>query len=199
MKFIAVDFETSGLEASRHAPVSLTLALFEGGEVTECREFKIGRIARREYDVCALQISGTTWPEICKAPSIKEVMQHVSVWVALQRAEYLPIVAFNAAFDHAWYRECLFLAGAWEVRYPDKRYRTFFPPLRGGWFCPMTWAQATLPHLPDYKLDTVAAHFGLARESDRHGAAEDAILCGKVAVQIASILGENGVQLGGWE
>jgi len=41
MRFLSLDFETSGLDSRRHFPVSLAVALMDGEEVVDSREWTI--------------------------------------------------------------------------------------------------------------------------------------------------------------
>jgi DNA polymerase III epsilon subunit-like protein len=184
VRFVAVDFETSGTDHQRNAPVSLGVALFEDGEVLASREwligppmhYKTGKITR-EYNIAALEISRSTWPQIRKAPAPAVVCEELAAWVREHDARELTCVAFNAPFDLGWYCELLFLGGAWD--FASKGFRRFRSPLVGPWQCAMMLA-ADRVALSDYKLETVASHFGLGRAGEGHGALEDAILAGRV-------------------
>lgn len=182
MKFLALDFETSGLDHKRHAPVTLGIALMENGSVLESKEWLFGppmtngKIAR-EYDVCALEINGMSWKRIKGGDPIAVVMAELTQWLLDFEAHALPVVAFNAPFDLGWYSECLFLGGSWNQHL--RRFETFKPPLVGPWHCARLMAVDSL-NLDTYSLDAVLAHFGLSRSGDAHGALEDAILAGKV-------------------
>jgi len=184
MRFVALDFETSGLKPGEHAPVTLGVALMDGETVIDSREWlfappqKSGKITRA-YDVVALEISGTSWTKIKR-----EGLQHDAVcrqfleFTREHDAVFLPVVAFNAPFDFSWYSELLFLGGSWNQH--ERRFETFLPPLAGPWQCARLQAVHALPGLGSYTLDAVCAELGLSRSGDTHGALEDAILAGKV-------------------
>lgn len=189
MRFVAIDFETSGLDPRRHAPVSLGAALFEDSEPVERQEWRIGPTlhwktgaVEREYDVNALSVSGSTWPQIKAAPQPKDVVRALAAWSQARSLLREPVVAFNAAFDLPFYSLLLFLASDWHPRERGVKVQPK-PPLAGPWHCALTLARAGLD-LSDYKLDTVAAHFGLAREGDAHGALEDAVLAGRIFARL---------------
>lgn len=184
-RFLALDFETSGLVPGTHAPVSLGIALFDGGEPVQTREWLFAppmykdKISRA-YDVVALEISGASWVRIKR-----EGVPHAKVCAELGAlakewdAGALTVVAFNAPFDLSWYSDLLFLGGSWDQH--TRSYKTFTPPLYGPWQC-VRLAAAADPRvqLDSYSLDTVADHFGLARSGEKHGALEDAILAGQI-------------------
>lgn len=186
--FIAIDFETSGLDSKRHAPVTIGAAIFKNGEYAEGREWLIapptdknGRITR-EYDVCALEISGTSWTKIKKEGlPAHVVMRQLGQFLRENGHEPLnTVVAFNAPFDFAFFSELLFQAGGWNQ--VERRFEAFCSPLVGPWHCARLLAmwQIGEPNLPNWKLDTVAAHFGLARDTDLHSSLEDAVLAGRI-------------------
>jgi DNA polymerase III epsilon subunit-like protein len=185
MKYLAVDFETSGTDAGQHAPVSLGLAIMEGETVLASNEWvfgppkdKNGKISRA-YDVRALSISGVTWKKIQESPSMSVQLKAIKTWVNENGASLLPRVAFNASFDFGFWQTMLFLCGSWD----RGTFNIPQSPVIGTWECVMELAKSKLS-LPDYKLDTVAAHFGMARASDEHGALEDAIIAGRLLARL---------------
>lgn len=182
-RYLGLDFETSGLDSKRHAPVSLGLAVFESGEVIDRSEWLIGPPTdkkgsiSREYDVAALQMSRYTWPRIQKAPTPAQICSELAAFVKAHDGTYLPVVAFNAPFDLGFYSELLYLSGGWNQI--ERRFEGFPPPLVGGWYCARLLASRTIS-CERFNLDTVAAHFGLSRTSETHGAVEDAVLAGQI-------------------
>ncbi len=183
MRYLSLDFETSGLDPRLHAPVTLGIALFDSGEpISDC-EFLIGppvnnkgRI-ERAYDVTALEVSGATWPQIKKAPKAIHVVKEVRSWLQSVDADpcYLPIVSHRASFDSSFLDELLFMAGQY-----DRQARAFVRcpnPFRGPWYCTMRIAESQ--GLANLQLDTLAAKFKVSRSTNLHGAREDAIICGR--------------------
>lgn len=189
MRFIALDFETSGLKPSEHAPVTLGVALMDGDAVVDSREWlfappmRDGKITR-EYSVNALEISGVSWTKIKKeGQKHSDVCRELLAWVREHQAQELTVVAFNAPFDLAWYSDLLFLGGSWNQA--ERVFQTFLPPLVGPWQCARLMACADPRiQIPRYDLDGVAAHFGLSRDTSKHGALEDAILAGKIYARL---------------
>lgn len=187
MRFVALDFETSGLDVKRHAPVSLAVALFDGCNLGPNQEWlfappydKAGKITR-EYNVAALEISGRSWTSIKRdGQPHAQVCEELAAWCSENDAHELPVIAFNAAFDLAWYSDLLFMAGSWNQRL--KRFDTYPPPLVGPWHCARMLAMWRLgPNaLPKWNLDSVAEKFAQSRSGTAHGAIEDAILAGRI-------------------
>lgn len=189
MRILALDFETSGTDPRRHAPIQLGLAVMEGGEVIESRQWlvkpitnKAGKIVR-EYDLVAMSISGITFEQL-----MAEGMNELEIWNQATHfcrkmgASAAHLVSHNAAFDAAFLSDMQYRQGSW-------KYGTFeqAPVLNWGpWWCTSRMAQEHLS-VANYKLDTCAAHFGLARSSDKHDAEEDAILCGRLFYAIRNL------------
>jgi DNA polymerase III epsilon subunit-like protein len=185
-RFLALDFETSGLDPKRNAPVTLGVALFEDGKGVANLDLLIGPPTKdgkilREYDVTALEICSMSWTKIKR-----EGITPLAACAALMsfanehKARELPIVAFNAAFDHSFYSELLFLGGGWNQS--ARRFEAFAPPLVGPWQCARLLAihRLGMDKLPKWDLNTVAKHFSLSRVADSHSALEDAIIAGRI-------------------
>lgn len=197
MKRVMVDFETSGLVAGQNAPVTLGVAVMDGHDVLARQEWlfappmdKKGRVSR-VYDVAALEISGASWVRIKK-----NGMPHADVCrelLAFSREHLLTferVGAYNAPFDFSWYSDLLFLGGSWNQQ--TRSFQTFLPPFAGPWECARLRAVHALPNLENYTLDTVCAAFGLSRETDSHGALEDAILAGRVMAHLDDLAKAKG-------
>lgn len=183
---LAIDFETGGTDPQRHAPISIGLAVMDGSAVVAAdewligpaRHWKTGKIVR-EYNIPALAVSGIRWADILAAPSPSQVVAGIRAWVDEHEAQDLAIVAYRASFDHAFFETLLSIAHDWR---PDERGIVLPPlsPLRGGWYCAMHLFRFHHPESRGFRLDDAAAHYGFARESERHGAREDAMLAGRV-------------------
>jgi len=184
MRSLYVDFETGGLCPKLNAPVSLGIALMEGAEVIESREWLIrpprdknGKLAK-VYDMGAMEIHRISWKELASAPTASDVVADVRKHILLWDAFDLHRKAFNASFDYGFWETLCFMAGSF-----NKSTYTFdlpAPMAIGPWQCVRDSARHLLPFLPNHKLDTVAAHFGLSRSGEAHGALEDAVLAGRV-------------------
>ena len=174
MRFVALDFETSGLDPMQCAPVSLGVALMDGEEPVATHEWIIaptyrdGKITRR-YEVGALRVSGLTMEQIEGGTHPRDVIRDLYHWAHDLGAERFPVVAYNAPFDFAFYGQLIYLAGM-----------PALVPLVGPWQCARLLAMQTYSGLQTYTLDAMLRKHGLAREGTLHGALEDAILAGKL-------------------
>jgi len=193
MRFLALDFETGGTDPNKNAPVQLGVSVFEDGEPGASMEWLIGPTfhwktgkCEREYTVAALEVSGISWPKIKAAPAPKAIVAELSAWAFANDAVNLPVVAFNAPFDLAFYSTLMFLASDWHPSQKGVKVQPE-PPLLGPWQCALMLARAELHGLDDYRLDTVAGHFGLSRKGEAHGALEDAILAGRVYMNLLGL------------
>lgn len=190
MRFIALDYETSGLDPKTNAPVSLGVAVFDGGSVIASKEWTIAPPKRdgkvtRVYDVFALKVSGKTLKEIESGDPIAVVMTELAQFVRDFASPGDMVVAFNAPFDYGFYSECLFLGGSWNQH--ARRFETFKPPLVGPWQCARMLCVEML-NLDGYNLDNCAGHFGLSRSASAHGALEDAILAGHIYCKVTALM-----------
>lgn len=188
MKILALDIETSGLNPDTHAPVQIGLAVMLGDEVIATYETILGEFPKREYSVKALSISGITWKQIQAGVPVVDVFKDLERWIAENEACELPIVSHNAKFDQVFWDVLALSCGAWVGKWPDKKFVKEKELLRGPWICTMRMADPLRSErslIPDCKLDSVAAHFGLSRSTDIHGSLEDAVLAGKIYHRLA--------------
>lgn len=193
MRILALDFETGGLDPNRHGAVSLGLAVMEDGALIDSREWLIAPPRKKngalalEYDMGAMMIHKVSWKRLSDEGRAEiEVLTSLRDFAHLHGLTGGMIVSHNAVFDASFLSQMVFRCGAWS-------YGTFtaYPePLQGPWACTRRMARDL--GLPDSKLDTVAAHFGLARrDSTTHGAQEDAILAGSIYFAMTAQGGQN--------
>lgn len=183
MKIVAVDFETSGLDVNRNAPVSIGMAIMDGDEVLAEFESLFGRMTKKAYEIEAMEIHGISWKQIKEGPEVNQVFIEVQKWIKDNDAEYIPVVSHNAKFDCQFWDHLAMMCGSFQGKYPNGRFVRERENLKGPWYCTMRMCDRLRfdeSVIIDSKLDTVAAHFGLSRVSDKHGALEDAILCGRI-------------------
>lgn len=181
MKYLALDYESSGLKAYAHAPISLAVCVFEAGvQVGEPFYEKWPLMEDLAYTPKALQINGESYEEIAgRTGDELEIMKCLEEWATRNDAHFLPIVAHNAEFDMSFYQACV--------------TRTRQDPLLGGWQCTMRIAkkypgmQGTAGaasggalRQTKFSLDATAGRFGFVRQESTHDALEDAQLVGKV-------------------
>src|SRR6185312_16373753 len=111
MRYVAIDFETSGLDSKVNAPVSIGVALMDDG--TEIESFEIiiappmrdGRITR-VYDVVALEVSGTTWKKIKGGAPAFQTCQTLMEWAVTHDARRLTVVALTPPLIFRFIRNC---------------------------------------------------------------------------------------------
>lgn len=179
VKYIALDFETGGLDPKRHGVCSLGVAIFEDGNPVDQCEWTVappknrsGRLSL-EYDAGAFAINGYTLDKLNEGKPEIDVMHELSHFVMEHRAKTAMIVSHNTAFDAAFLSEMVFRCGT----FANGRFEAYPEPLLGPWACTRRMMQ--ILGLPNSRLDTLIGHFGLYRTSEFHGALEDAILCGQ--------------------
>jgi DNA polymerase III epsilon subunit-like protein len=106
----------------------------------------------------------------------------VRAWVREHAIGSLPLAAFNAGgYDWPMMRELSFLGGGYDAH--ARRFEPASLGLSHRWVCAMELARAKIEprEIEKYSLDHVAAYLGLeGRETEHHGALEDALLAGRV-------------------
>jgi len=185
MSILALDFETGGLDPKTCAPVSLGLAVMDGVDVIASCEFRFGLEPFCVYEDAAMKIHGLTRDDLANEPRHAEVYRLVKEWLNAQGANDLTVISHNALFDQGFWAQWLYRIGRRMDADDPKSFRVAPELLSGAWACTKRMASNWLD-LPDNKLDTVAAQFGLSREGGQHGALEDAILAGRIFHAITS-------------
>ena len=178
MRFIALDFETGGLNPKVNPPVSLGVTLVEEGTCVASKEWLLTKFDKKTYTDKAMEINGISFERMARdGLSAERVVKELFKWATKYDARRIPVVAFNMTFDRSFYSELLNLSRNWNQR--RRLYEGPAQPLFGPWFCVREWALEYLD-LHRYSLDSVCQHFGLSRTDSTHGAMEDAELAGKV-------------------
>lgn len=140
--------------------------------------YKTGAITR-EYDERARLIHGYTLEHLQEhGKKVDRVCFELREFVNANGVQNHPVVAYNAGYDLPMLGTLMFLAGQWDRDL--QAFVPFLPPISGPWQDAFLLAKRRIDGLTNYKLDTVAAYFGLSRQGERHGALEDAILAGRV-------------------
>lgn len=182
MRIIALDWETGGTDYQIHGLVEIGMALMDGEQVISEYQSLIGFNPKKQYDPEALKVNGRTLDEIKGAPSVNKVWSEVLEWLTTHDSRDLPIVAHNAKFDQGFWGNFMFEAG----KFSGGKFSLAPELLFGPWYCTARMADRlrTAGKIPNVKLDTVAAYFGLSRSGETHGALEDSILCGRVFARL---------------
>ncbi len=169
--FVALDFETTGLDTRRDAIVAVAAIPFldgmpRGGCVTLVNP-------GRPIPAASTAIHGITDADVAAAPSLGDVMP------ALDAAlDERVIVGHDVAFDIALLRR---------ARHTSRRapVSNLFLDTRG-------LAAALHPGWRDLDLDDLVTRLGVGREP-RHTAAGDALMAGRVFLALLPALSTNGV------
>lgn len=190
-KFYAIDFEATHKDPSRGYPWQIGVAFFDNGEVVDTFEsriafpthYKTGKYTK-EADAIALSIGGVTLEDITEGPDTRTVLWDLNEFVAKHGTA--PNVAYNSSYDQQCYRQMLFEASDW---HPSERgVRVNHPEvLSPAWFDVMAQFRSLHPY-ETASLDNALLNYGMERSGDKHGALEDAILCGRLYFALKALL-----------
>lgn len=162
LDFFAIDFETTGLDRENDRIVEIGLVRFSGNTVIS--EFstlvKPGMAMPKE----ATAINHITDSMLKKAPREKLALIKMLEFIDKESTDDILLCAHNASFDVA------FLTNALE-RYGFSLNFSYIDTYKN--------SRKIIPGLKDYKLATVAKHFGVIND-DPHRAAGDAKVSGLI-------------------
>jgi DNA polymerase-3 subunit epsilon len=160
--FVAVDLETTGLDARRDAAVAVAVVPFRGGEPIGGYETLVN--PGRPIPAVSTRIHGITDDTVRAAPRLAEVLDELEVlW-----GDHV-LVGHGVAFD---------LAILEATRRAHRR-----PPMRNAALCTMRLAAALHPGWTDVTLESVATSLGVPVVA-RHTARGDALTAGAVMVAL---------------
>ena len=168
---MAVDLETTGVDASVDRIIEVGAVRFADGEIVGRFEALVDPGCEIPSDVTYL--TGIADADVRGAPPIGEVLPRLVEFVAGD-----PVVAHSAAFDMD------FLNTAAAGR----------PALlvgRGGVIDTLALSRAVLPRLSNHRLGTLAAFFDHSMERS-HRAADDAVAAGAVLLGLVGLLERTG-------
>ena len=168
--FVAIDLETTGLDARRDAAVAVAVVPFRGGEPTGGYETLVN--PGRPIPAASTRIHGITDDAVRAAPRLDAVLDDLEV---LWRDHV--VVGHGVAFDMA------ILDAARRARRQ--------PPMRNAALCTMRLAAALHPGWTDVTLESVAARLGVPVVG-RHTARGDAVTAGAVMVALLPELVRRG-------
>lgn len=159
--FAAIDFETANYSPT--SVCSVGIVVVRDNEFVDSF-YSLIQPEPNYYVYKFSEIHGITQQDTDSAPVFSEVWSRVEPII-----QGLPLVAHNSRFDE----RCLKAAfRMYRMDYPD------YP------FYDTLWAaRRAFPHLPDHKLDTVAAECGY-NLSNHHNALADAEACAWIARDI---------------
>ncbi|MDP8922392.1 MAG: exonuclease domain-containing protein, partial [Chloroflexota bacterium] len=166
-----VDLETTGASAIYDRIVEVAVVQLVGGEVVERFETLVDPAT--PIPPFITRLTGISDRMVRGRPHFAAVAHHVSEALGAG-----PLVAHNASFDEAFLRHAFTRAG-----------RRFALPT----LCTLRLARRLVPRLPSYKLDALAAHFGIRVIGRRHRAGPDAVVTALVLRRLLELADEQGV------
>ncbi|WP_449354159.1 3'-5' exonuclease [Virgibacillus natechei] len=161
MNFVSIDFETAN--EKRFSPCAIGVVVANEHEVLD--EFYSLINPLMGFTSFNTYIHGITEEDVADAPTFPQI------WPTLHK--YLSentVVAHNASFDMSVLRQTL---DYFNLTYPDMDY-----------LCTANISKRVWPDLINHKLNTLAAHHGIAFE--HHHALEDARVAAKILMKAFS-------------
>ena len=159
--FAAIDFETAN--PYRSSVCSVGIVVVREGTVRNTF-YRLIRPEPNYYMSWNTRVHGLTAADTDSAPRFPDVWRDV-----IPLIEGLPLVAHNSPFDEGCLRAVF---QRYEIPYPDYIF-----------YCTCRAARRALPHLPNHRLETVAAACGFDLRH-HHNALADAEACAEIARQI---------------
>jgi len=164
MNYIAIDFETAN--ERRGSPCSVGLAWVRDGGVVRVEE-RLIRPRDMRFSSFNISIHGIRPEDVESAPEFPEVMQEFEADFTTSR-----LIAHNASFDMSVWRASLDL---YDMPYPKLEY-----------LCTLQMARKVWADLPSHRLSDLASALGITFR--HHNAAEDAAVCGEIALAVVKTL-----------
>lgn len=163
--FAAIDFETAN--SNNSSVCSVGIVIVRDGVIVDSA-YRLIRPVPNYYSYWNTKVHGMNCYDTddeCEFPQ---------VWSQLEPLiEGLPLIAHNSPFDEG----CL-----------KAVHRHFGMQYQGyQFFCTVRVSRKLLPHLPNHKLNTVAAHCGY-NLTNHHHALADAEACAAIAIHLARFL-----------
>lgn len=185
VKLFYFDSETTGLDHRQHAIVQMAGSIVIDGEEVEKFDLKMRPGAGQRIDPQALIVQGRTEDEVYAFPDpveaflkLKTILnRHVS---AFDKADKFFLVGYNVGFDEQFLREFF-------RRNDDNWYGSYFwTPSIDVMTLAGTFLLKDRAKLPNFKLGTVAQHFGILPDAGLHDAAVDIDLTRRVMKIVAA-------------
>lgn len=171
--YAVVDVETTG-SSTRYARVTeIAIYRIERGAIVS--EFSTLVNPQMFIPELITSLTGITNAMVAEAPQFAEIIEPVS-----EQLRDSVIVGHNVNFDYSFLNLELALA--------DTQVRLTNPSL-----CTVKLARTLVPGLENYRLHTVAAHYGIEIK-DRHRAGGDAFATARLFLELIDLLDEAGIQ-----
>lgn len=159
--FAAIDFETANEHLS--SVCSVGVVIVRDGAIID-RIYRLIQPEPNYYNYHNSCVHGLTSTETATEPIFADVWKDIAPMIA-----GLPLVAHNKGFDES----CLKAAfRTYQMDYPDYLF-----------YCTLQASRRLLKHLPNHRLNTVAADCGYIL-TDHHHALADAEACAEIALQL---------------
>jgi DNA polymerase-3 subunit alpha (Gram-positive type) len=166
---VVFDIETTGLEPTVNEITEIGAIKIKGSEIQDIFSRLIKPLAPISAEITRL--TGIDDDMVKDAPSIKDILPKFMAFIGNSA-----LIAHNAEFDVSFVREQL--------------KRNNLGEMKNSVICTVKLGRDLLPQLPNHKLHTVAAHFGLKVEN-RHRAMGDAELTYQVWTKFIPLLNEK--------
>ena len=167
LNFLALDCETTGLDAQRCSIIELGYALFSKGTIV--REFDTLCSTQGELDEDAQRITGLTLRDLDGAPSVASLLPALAQ--EMSRADF--IVAYNVPFDRAFLQKAFSDAGLTMPTTP--------------WIDSLVIVRELDRYKPGKNLDQAAKRWGVERQR-AHRALPDAKAAGHLLLHLAPFI-----------
>ena len=173
LDYVVVDIEATGAKMPPNRIMELGAYRISGGKIVD--EFVT--LVNPEIPIprFVIALTGITNDMVKQAPLFAEVAPQ---W--LEFVEEAVLIAHNAPFDTNFINH--------EISRVYPGHRMINPHL-----CTVTLSRRAVPGLANYRLDTVAEHFGIYI-ADRHRAGSDALATAEVFIRILARLAAHGVR-----
>lgn len=177
-KLAIVDFETTGLKAAEERIIEVGIVCFEGGQLTQLKNFLIN--PGREISQEIIDLTKIDPADLKTAPPLQDVLPEFEALCA----DHLP-VAYNASFDRGF-----LLAELERLSWAEHSPKEGWPPAFADdvtWIDPLVWVRELQKEERSKKLTAVCARMGIPLDN-AHRAASDAEATAKVLLALAKDL-----------
>ena len=171
LEYVILDVETTGLEPTQHELTEIGALKIQGEEIKEIFSTLIQ--PRIPIPPEITQFTGIDDEMVKHSPSAAEVLPKFIEFI-----DGSILIAHNAEFDLAFIKQNL-------KQVSDKE-------LSNDVICTVKLARHLLPNLENYKLHTVANHFGIPVKN-RHRAMGDAEATFQIWIKFMALLKEKGI------
>lgn len=163
--YVALDLETTGLIPEDNRVTEVALVRLWGFSVVAKWSSLVN--PGRRIPAYLVRLIGISNEMAATAPPFAQLIPAIREFIGSD-----VIVAHNASFDKSFIEAELARAGE--------------PSLNNDWVDTLAMAQRLLPHLPNRKLVTVAAHFGIECDG-HHRALADAVMAAEIFSKMAAL------------